>query len=640
VNLVTLTAAVQLQSAKADGVRRVVIEAYGGGVATGVSGARGPVIADLAGMEIPSPVPLLAEHSNSLSTIVGHGRAEMDGKKLVIRGEISAPNDAARNVLALLDSGTPLQASMGWEIFEMKSVRKGETVTANGRTFTAGAAGLEVTTKSRLREVSIVALGADPTTSVLRAALSAKGRSMTTLEAYAESLGTTVTDANRAPLTAAFHSAFPNAEPAATADELRDSLGRDGAPLMARAMTEGWSVTRARKESLSFFKASLSNGPTAFNPHGGYPGGAAQGKPSDLLAASLMVRAGLESAAEKSFGAGVLESSRPMHRASFVDLCAHALRLDGHDVPHSRNELIRQAVSTGSLPVALGSSADKILENQWRETMPTWRSFAAIRSAPNFREQTGLRPTFAGDLLEIAPGGAFKHGSFSESTFKWTVKTFGKMYTIDRTQIVNDDLGVFSELIPGLGKAALRTLSDLVYQTILTNDGSFFSVGNGNTQTGGASALSAASLTTAVKQMRIQKDPDGNNLDLAPAVLVVSPELEVTARQILNSQTVSRVATGDNLPTGNPFSGLAALEVEPRLSNSTFTGYSATQWYLFASPLDVPVVVAFLDGRQSPIVESFGFDADPSTLAATFRVFHDFGASLADYRAAQKSAGA
>ena len=68
----------------------------------------------------------------------------------------------------------------------------------------------------------------------------------------------------------------------------------------------------------------------------------------------------------------------------------------------------------------------------------------------------------------------------------------------------------------------------------------------------------------------------------------------------------------DNLPTGNPFASLATVEVESRLSNSTFAGYSTTAWYLFGSPADVPMVVAFLDGVESPTIQSFGFDADPN----------------------------
>ena len=45
------------------------------------------------------------------------------------------------------------------------------------------------------------------------------------------------------------------------------------------------------------------------------------------------------------------------------------------------------------------------------------------------------------------------------------------------------------------------------------------------------------------------------------------------------------------------------------------------------------MIVAFLQGKQSPTVEFFGIDADPNVLAASWRVYFDYGAALADYRA-------
>jgi hypothetical protein len=41
-----------------------------------------------------------------------------------------------------------------------------------------------------------------------------------------------------------------------------------------------------------------------------------------------------------------------------------------------------------------------------------------------------------------------------------------------------------------------------------------------------------------------------------------------------------------------------------------------------------------------PTVETFGLDADPNTLGFAWRVYYDFGAALAEYRAGVKSKGA
>jgi hypothetical protein len=96
----------------------------------------------------------------------------------------------------------------------------------------------------------------------------------------------------------------------------------------------------------------------------------------------------------------------------------------------------------------------------------------------------------------------------------------------------------------------------------------------------------------------------------------------------------------NDVPTGNALKNSVGLEVEPRLSNSDrFTGTSAKAWYLFASPSDTPIIVAFLQGKQMPTVEFFGLDSDVNRLAVSWRVYFDYGAALADHRAAYKAKG-
>ncbi len=195
-------------------------------------------------------------------------------------------------------------------------------------------------------------------------------------------------------------------------------------------------------------------------------------------------------------------------------------------------------------------------------------------------------------------------------------------------------------MLPGLARAAARTLNNLVARTLLANAGTFFGVGNVNFFSGAATNLQASSLASAFKMLRQMKDGEGNFLDLQPSVLLVPPELEQTALALLHSSEVARVATGDQLPTGNTFKDIATLAVEPRLSDAAYTGNSAVAWYLFSDAMNVSIVVGFLDGMQSPTLETFGLDADINKLAYGFRVFHDFGCALADHRAAIKSKGA
>ena len=49
------------------------------------------------------------------------------------------------------------------------------------------------------------------------------------------------------------------------------------------------------------------------------------------------------------------------------------------------------------------------------------------------------------------------------------------------------------------------------------------------------------------------------------------------------------------------------------------------------------MVVAFLNGKETPSVEFFDFNTDPSMLAATWQCLHDFGAAFGDWRAGVKA---
>jgi hypothetical protein len=214
------------------------------------------------------------------------------------------------------------------------------------------------------------------------------------------------------------------------------------------------------------------------------------------------------------------------------------------------------------------------------------------------------------------------------------------MFSVTRKTIVDDDLGLIFELSQELGRQGRRVLSDLAYTALLSNKdragATFFSVGNSNYETGADTALSVAGLAAALASMRNRVDGNGKPIDVPIAALVVPPALEVVARQLINSTIIDPGDAGG--PTANPFHQLATVEVEPRLSNSTFTGNSSTAWYLMGSPAAAPVLaMSFLNGIEGVTVEQVAPPADQ--LGVTFRAYVDAGADLADPRGAHKSKG-
>jgi hypothetical protein len=143
----------------------VSIVAYTGGLMT-VPGW-GPVVLDLAGLDAGAEqISLLADHDATLDGIVGHGRARVIDGRLLVHGTLTGATEAARQVVELARDGFKFQASVGVVPGDYERVRPNDTVQANGRAITAGRSGFTLVKAGVLREVSIVAIGADANTSV------------------------------------------------------------------------------------------------------------------------------------------------------------------------------------------------------------------------------------------------------------------------------------------------------------------------------------------------------------------------------------------------------------------------------------------------------------------------------------------
>lgn len=159
---------------------------------------------------------------------------------------------------------------------------------------------------------------------------------------------------------------------------------------------------------------------------------------------------------------------------------------------------------------------------------------------------------------------------------------------VDRDDIEDDRLGVYAPRAEMLGMQS-RKLYDNLLVTALQGgaaaecyDGQYFfdtdhpasmddaSLG---TQSNKLSlGLSAANYSTARAAMMAFKGADGSPLGVMPDVLVVPPQLEGTARSILNADMVGNGET-------NVWKGSADLLVVPELANEATTWYlGATKW--------------------------------------------------------------
>ncbi|MCI0381303.1 MAG: Mu-like prophage major head subunit gpT family protein [Gemmataceae bacterium] len=653
--------------------KRFEMLAYSGGLLR-IEGFALPVIVDLDSIHAPKQQnPVLRDHN--VERPIGHtDLVEVSASGIWAEGAFSLENEDAGEVIRAAKMGFPWQASIGADPDSLDTIAAGDSVRVNGRLFRGP---VYVARGVELREISFVAVGADRNATV-RVAAKMKGQAMT-FEEWVKSLGfdpATLTEEQLKKLEETYAVLFPDAgddvtDPptnAAAAVPLRtgrvrrrhrvrqrgdaeleraridninaalsclDQNNPEVSELRAQAIAGEITPSVMRASALCLLRASRHPGPAPMT-------GNHFSLTANHLAAAIMVKANFEKAAEKAFGAQVMEQSKKYHRAHLLDLARTALNLDRKDVPDGREPMIKAALSGGTLTNALDNSANKILIATYMAAPSAWRAFALVKSAANFQPQKGIRPSFLGNLVKTPRGAGIDHASVGEETYNWKVDQFARQLQVDRQDFINDELAVFGEVLPAFGKAAARTLNDLVAETILANAASFWSTANKNYFEGAATSLQASSLATAVQKLRQMKDLENDFLDLEPRVLVVPPELEVTGRELLESTEVQRfVSSGiDRSPMGNALRAVAALAVEPRLSDVAFTGFSTTAWYLFSAAENGAVIVGFLDGRDAPVLESFGLDHDVNVLAYQWRVYHDFGVALADKRASVKSKGA
>jgi phage major head subunit gpT-like protein len=679
------TGEVELQAAAegGDGLKRFTMSAYNGG-AMQLGGWPYPVVVDLTGMKVTQKArPILRDHDPG--KIVGHTEeVDIQPKRITVKGVISADNLFSREIATSAANGFPWQASIGATVEKVVFVEEGETVTANGRTFTGP---VYVARRTVLGEVSFVPLGADDSTSA-RLAASAAEQSVRvnpmTLESYVAEQGFVLADLNDKQ-TAHFKAAFersqapPPAPPAAppappvqaanngtghgsldqifaerrkedarvaeitriTAEAINDRpMLTDDFEKMARHAIEAKSDPQEYELSV----LRLSRAPAHIGSHFGRRDRRASEK---VLTAALCVTGGLPDV-EEAFDDQTLQAAhdRFPHGIGLGEILQLAARENGHNdiSPRDVKSMLKAAFpqeikatgfSTFSLSGILGSTVNKFMARGFNAVESTWREISAIRSVRDFRTVTSYSLTGSGIYEEVGPDGEIKHGTLGEETYTNRAKTYGRMFAVTRTDIINDDLDALTMLPQKLGRGGALKLNDVFWTAFLDN-ATFFTAARGNYDEDTDTALALTGLGLADTLFRNMTDPDGLPLGITPRILLVPNALTVTGSQLMRETSVLGGTTV--APASNPFAGMFRVVSSSYLSNSSYTGYSTTAWYLLADPADLPVIeTVFLNGRDTPVVESA--DADFDQLGIQFRGYHDFGVSKMEYRAGVKMAG-
>jgi hypothetical protein len=378
-----------------------------------------------------------------------------------------------------------------------------------------------------------------------------------------------------------------------------------------------------------------------------------------LLEAAVCRAAGLRATEQEDFKPEVLEGCDRLHPRGIglQQLLLTAAAANGHSLlPGERitasnlKAVLRaafadggnfrvQAASNVSLPGILGAVANKSILAGYMEEDQSWREVAAIKPVNNFQQATSYRLLDDSEFEEVGPDGKIKHGSVGQESYTRQAKTYAKMFTLTRTNIINDDLGAFDDLKNRLGRGGGRKLRRLCWATFMNNS-SFYTTARTNYIEGATTNLGTdgVGLGLGVKAFRTMTSPTTDGAKRIGGIadrLVVPPELEGIAEVLYRNQNIGAVAGSD----ANIYANRYRPVVVPELSDSAYTGYSTTAWYLFRKPTDLaPIVVSFLNGNETPTIEDA--DAAFDTLGINFRGYWDVGVDQAEYLAGVKSKGA
>lgn len=302
--------------------------------------------------------------------------------------------------------------------------------------------------------------------------------------------------------------------------------------------------------------------------------------------------------------------------------------------------------STLSVANVLENVANKSLIASYESVETVWQEFCAIKSYSDFKVQSRYRLDSSGAFKKVGADGELKHVGMTDAKYTNQLDTFGAIIALNRQMMINDDLDAFLDIPRFLGEMAANRQEEEFFVLLLSNPGSFYSVGNKNLITGAGSALSIDALTDAENKFRDQVKPNGKPLLITPQKLLVGTALKVTADVLHTEQTIVDGTATAKQPAKNPHAGKYKPICSPYLNNTAITdqdgnalsGQSSTQWYLFANPNQrAAFVMGTLNGQRRPVIES---EETPfETLGMQWRGYLDFGVGAEDPVASVRSAG-
>lgn len=339
---------------------------------------------------------------------------------------------------------------------------------------------------------------------------------------------------------------------------------------------------------------------------------------------------------------GLQQSARAFQSEAWDDL--HQLRPG-----YAR---ILQAQNIAAWPTILANTLHRRLGQEY--ALPEYyedRIISNKRRATDFKNLEVVRSQYPADLPLVSHDDDYTEAAtLTDEGVLYKVVKRGRIISITRDTIMNDNLGMVTKLLMLEARAARRTHARVAWGFLINNatyDVDATALFHANHANLGSTALTAdatgvAAVVAALNRLAAQTEP-GSGEKIAGAWWTMKPQMVVSGA--LQDKALS-LNQSDGIPGtanngDNPLRGKFGAPDNPERILVLPLLTDATDWYVLRQPADVEMIeMAYLNGQEKPEV----FVADQQTIGQMFiadkfqaKIRHEYNGEIVDYRGMDKS---
>lgn len=341
------------------------------------------------------------------------------------------------------------------------------------------------------------------------------------------------------------------------------------------------------------------------------------------------------------------DEARAFAPMSMLEMGVHLMEARGERLPtmrtaQERYDQLQRVMSTSDFPQILANSSNRVLLAEHAAAAPTFKKVFAKKTFKDFRPHSFIRSGDFPILLEKGETADYKNGAIGESKNQLVLGEYGRIVSISRRVLINDDLGAFAALPRQAAKRSAQFENQMAWALLALNSGAgptvydpeinsgngrpLFHANHGNLAGSGA-AISVDTVGAGRAAMMVQKGvgKDAGILNIQPSYALTGALALTAAEQFF---VLITAPTTDG--TTNPFKG----KIEP-IGDGNLSGNA---WYLFADPDEAETLVyGYLEGAEGPRFETRSrFENE----GIDFKIAEDFAVGAVDFRGAYKNPGA